>query len=73
MTTRRTVLTATLAATAAGLLPRRLLHAAETFRFSTTPFTLGVASGYPTPDSMVLWTRLALSPLEPGGGMPPEY
>ena len=27
-------------------------------RFSTNPFTLGVASGYPTPDGVVLWTRL---------------
>ena len=33
------------------------------------PFTLGVASGDPTPDGMVLWTRLAPVPLE-GGGMP---
>ncbi len=34
------------------------------------PFTLGVASGDPAPDSVVLWTRLAPLPLEPGGGMP---
>src|SRR5262245_15399857 len=34
-------------------------------------FTLGVASGYPTSNSVVLWTRLALLPLEPGGGMTP--
>ncbi|WHT18849.1 alkaline phosphatase D family protein [Crossiella sp. CA-258035] len=36
------------------------------------PFTLGVASGDPTPDGVVLWTRLAVSPLnEDGlGGMP---
>lgn len=26
--------------------------------FSSYPFTLGVASGYPRPDGMVLWTRL---------------
>lgn len=32
------------------------------------PFTLGVASGYPTQDGMVLWTRLAPEPLA-GGGM----
>ena len=31
-------------------------------------FTLGVASGNPTADSVVLWTRLAPSPLD-GGGM----
>ncbi|NJM47836.1 MAG: alkaline phosphatase [Alkalinema sp. RU_4_3] len=40
-------------------------------RFSNNPFTLGVASGDPLPDSVVLWTRLAPSPLN-GGGMPPE-
>ncbi|MGW2383220.1 alkaline phosphatase D family protein [Streptomyces sp. NPDC001658] len=33
------------------------------------PFTLGVASGDPLPDSVVLWTRLAPAPYEPGGGM----
>ncbi|MDQ3738406.1 MAG: alkaline phosphatase D family protein [Actinomycetota bacterium] len=35
----------------------------------TEPFTLGVASGDPAPDGMVLWTRLAPDPLA-GGGMP---
>ena len=34
------------------------------------PFTLGVASGDPWPNSVVLWTRLAPRPLEPSGGMP---
>src|SRR5690606_27426232 len=34
-------------------------------------FTLGVASGDPMPDSVVLWTRLAPDPLN-GGGMPPR-
>jgi alkaline phosphatase D len=37
--------------------------------FSRYPFTLGVASGDPWPDSVVIWTRLAPEPLE-GGGMP---
>ncbi|MEQ8736768.1 MAG: alkaline phosphatase D family protein [Rhodospirillaceae bacterium] len=32
-------------------------------------FTLGVASGCPRPNSVVLWTRLAPKPLQ-GGGMP---
>jgi alkaline phosphatase D len=40
-------------------------------RFASTPFTLGVASGEPESDSVVLWTRLAPAPLD-GGGMPPE-
>ena len=34
-------------------------------------FTLGVASGDPSPDGVVLWTRLAPVPLDPDGGMPP--
>lgn len=38
-------------------------------RFTHNPFTLGVASGYPRPDGVVLWTRLAPQPLA-GGGMP---
>ncbi len=33
------------------------------------PFMLGVASGDPLPDAVVLWTRLAPDPLN-GGGMP---
>ncbi len=33
------------------------------------PFTLGVASGDPSPDGFVIWTRLAPRPTE-GGGMP---
>jgi alkaline phosphatase D len=33
------------------------------------PFTLGVASGDPLPEAVVLWTRLAPDPLN-GGGMP---
>ncbi|MGR6922862.1 PhoD-like phosphatase N-terminal domain-containing protein [[Actinomadura] parvosata] len=39
------------------------------------PFTLGVASGEPLPDGVVLWTRLAVDPLgadprRPGGMAP---
>lgn len=36
------------------------------------PFTLGVASGEPAPDGMVIWTRLAPRPLADDGlgGMP---
>lgn len=36
------------------------------------PFTLGVASGEPASDGVVLWTRLAPDPLVPGGGMAPR-
>jgi alkaline phosphatase D len=34
------------------------------------PFTLGIASGDPWPDSVVLWTRLVPDPFTPDGGMP---
>ena len=40
-------------------------------RFRSYPFRLGVASGDPEPDGVVLWTRLAPDPLE-GGGMRPR-
>ena len=39
-------------------------------RFADNPFTLGVASGDPDASSVVLWTKLALRPLDPDGGMP---
>ena len=38
-------------------------------RLADDPFSLGVASGDPTPGGGVLWTRLAPRPLEPDGGM----
>lgn len=34
------------------------------------PFTLGIASGDPLPDAVVIWTRLAPEPLVEDGGMP---
>ncbi|SDS61303.1 alkaline phosphatase D family protein [Actinoplanes derwentensis] len=34
------------------------------------PFTLGVASGDPLPEGVVLWTRLAPRPFDPAGGLP---
>ncbi|RNL70917.1 alkaline phosphatase [Streptomyces sp. I6] len=48
-------------AAAAELDPRRITE---------DPFTLGVASGDPLPGSVLLWTRLAPRPYEPGGGLP---
>jgi alkaline phosphatase D len=40
----------------------------------TDPFGLGVASGDPRPDSVILWSRLALDPLaaDGSGGMAPD-
>lgn len=37
--------------------------------FSSDPFKLGVASGDPLHDSVVIWTRLAPSPMDDGGGI----
>src|ERR1700709_2086919 len=39
-------------------------------RFTGYPFTLGGASGGPPSRGVVLWTRLAPSPLEGNGGLP---
>ncbi|MEV7191447.1 alkaline phosphatase D family protein [Streptomyces sp. NPDC093510] len=41
-------------------------------RITENPFTLGVASGDPQPSSVLLWTRLAPAPYEPGNGLPQE-
>ena len=63
---RRRFLQRSTALLASACLPQRLLAQP---RFIATPFTLGVASGYPHAGGMTLWTRLAPRPLE-GGGMP---
>ncbi len=52
---------------AAALAPLAVLRAGRAQ--SADPFTLGIASGSPRPDRLVLWTRLAPQPLD-GGGMP---
>jgi alkaline phosphatase D len=57
-------------ATASLMTPTLTRRARAQVRFSGYPFTLGVASGCPQPDSVVLWTRLAPEPLT-GGGMEP--
>ena len=54
--------------------PRRALTSARALQnptLPTSPFTLGVCSGDPSHDGIVLWTRLAVDPLN-GGGMPPR-
>ncbi len=70
--TRRRFLTVSGAAAAlalAGTLPRDGVATAR--RLRDYPFALGIASGDPLPDGVVLWTRLAPRPLQPFGGM--EY
>src|SRR5215475_4900563 len=64
----------TVAGTAAGAVVASQLPFARArsapVRFTGYPFTLGVASGDPTPNGVVLWTRLAPAPLSPTGGVP---
>jgi alkaline phosphatase D len=69
---RRTLLRAGGSATAAYvLLGRAATSASAAPPFEGEPFALGVASGDPTPDGVVLWTRLAPDPLA-SGGMPEQ-
>src|SRR5437660_1326093 len=74
MIARRTVTRrALLAGSAAAVAGARIRRAGA---LAGDPFTLGVASGNPGPDSVILWTRLAPEPLAPDpdrpGGMPAE-
>lgn len=65
--TRRSFLLRSAALSAALALASQRIIAQP--RFAQNPFSLGVASGYPQPGSVVLWTRLAPDPLN-GSGMP---
>lgn len=69
---RRSFITGSTSLAAALLLSSRLGAAAIDPKFSDYPFKLGIASGDPSPDGFVLWTRLAPSPLVNGGGMPAD-
>lgn len=53
-------------------LPAAQEASAEDRKFAANPFSLGVASGDPLPDGVVLWTRVAPDPLahDGHGGMP---
>lgn len=59
------------AALAFGLLRPDPAAAGLRDQVSADPFTLGLASGDPTPDGVVLWTRLAIDPYADHGGMDP--
>src|SRR6185369_4553257 len=72
MIERRQLLAQAAALAGASLLPGAWTSAVAATRIADYPFTLGIASGEPTPDGMVLWTRLAPRPLDPEGGMPPQ-
>lgn len=64
---RRTLLRTGGSAAAGLVLLGRTVPAKAAPPFAGDPFSLGVASGDPTPDGIVLWTRLAPAPLEGGG------
>lgn len=70
---RRSFLVLGAAAAGATVLPVGVAQAAPLVgrspRASGSLFSLGVASGDPLPDSVILWTRLATQPLELDGGM----
>jgi alkaline phosphatase D len=70
--TRRSFVAGTASFAAAALLSscRGVGPVTAAPKFSAYPFSLGVASGDPSPEGVVLWTRLAPEPLVPGGGMP---
>lgn len=69
---RRTFVLATGSLAAAAIWSSRAIGALkQSAKLADYPFQLGVASGDPSPDGFVLWTRLAPQPLE-GGGMPAE-
>ncbi|TQL69107.1 alkaline phosphatase D [Nocardioides albertanoniae] len=75
---RRTFVTASTVSAAVmlgtGSIPADAVTTRRTPSVAGYPFTLGVASGDPLPNSVVLWTRLAPEPLAPdgSGGMFPE-
>jgi alkaline phosphatase D len=60
---RRRFVQGVAAASALSVLPAGRL--AAQVRFGSDPFQLGVASGDPSPDGFVLWTRLLPEPHEP--------
>jgi alkaline phosphatase D len=68
---RRRLLAAAWSLASTGVLAPSIARSARAPRFDVYPFTLGVASGCPRPNGIVLWTRLAPDPLH-AGGMSPE-
>ncbi len=67
---RRTFLSSAGALCAAGALGAAAPGTAQAgTALGSDPFTLGVASGDATPGAVVIWTRLAPAPTEPGFGM----
>lgn len=69
MTTRRLFLAYTASLAAIPYLGRGQSSGAAP-KFQSNPFSLGVASGDPDHESVVLWTKISPDPLVPSGGMP---
>lgn len=75
---RRRFLTVTAAAAMLAFATNRPARGAtaapelDAARIPADPFTLGVASGDPLPDSVLIWTRLAPEPFAEDGGLGPE-
>lgn len=61
---RRAFLARSAALAAAAWLRPALVLAQGNPKFAAYPFALGVASGSPTPEGIVLWTRIAPNPLD---------
>lgn len=69
MPTRRTVIGTAAAGIAAASVGAPGILRAQSW-FTDYPFKLGVASGEPTSDGFVLWTRIAPQPFAPHAGVP---
>lgn len=54
-------------------LAERAVAAERNLTFSANPFSSGIASGDPDSGSVVLWTRLAVDPFDPNGGVQNEF
>lgn len=66
---RRLLLAQAAALAGAALTPAAWTPALAQARLADDPFRVGVASGEPLPDGVVLWTRLVTNPQALGGGM----
>jgi len=69
---RRLVLAYGAALAGLPLIASRTSAADRKIVFESNPFSLGVASGDPDANSIVLWTKLAPDPTAANGGMGPE-
>jgi alkaline phosphatase D len=70
---RRTLLGGATTLGVAAVLPLSATSSAQAGTAARSDvFSLGVASGDPLPDRVIIWTRLAAVPTAPDGGLPPR-